>query len=176
MLRFFLGLCLAVAVTFQLWAESAGGLTWTAPTGWKSQGSRPMRAATYTVLAAEGDPEDGECVAYYFGPGQGGSVEANVQRWIGQFRTADGGPADDAAKTSTRTINGIHVTLVDVTGTYMFKPFPRAPKATPKPGYRMLAAIAEGPKGNVFFKLTAPRKTADEAEAAFQKMLGSFRR
>ena len=68
------------------------------------------------------------------------------------------------------------MTLVDVTGTYMFKPFPRARKATPKPGYRMLAAIAEGPKGNVFFKLTAPRKTADEAEAAFHKMLGSLRR
>jgi hypothetical protein len=51
-----------------------------------------------------------------------------------------------------------------------------APKATPKPGYRMLAAIAQGQDAPVFFKLTAPKKTADAAEPDYQKMLTSLKK
>ncbi len=154
-------------------AETAGGLSWTAPSNWKAQ-PKPMRAGNYAVPAAAGDSEDGECAVYYFGAGQGGSVDANVKRWIAQFQAPDGGPADKLAKTASETINGIKVTTVDLSGTYLFKPFPMAPKATPKPGYRMLAAIAEGSEAPLFFKLTAPKRTADAAEAAFRKMLASL--
>ena len=49
------------------------------------KGQAPMRAATYTV-------QDAECVVYFFGQGQGGSVEANIARWGGQF-TRNGQPA-----------------------------------------------------------------------------------
>jgi hypothetical protein len=135
-----------------------------------------MRAATYTLPAAAGDSEDGECAIYYFGPGQGGSADANVKRWVGQFQAPGGGPADALAKTTKKTINGLTVTIVDLTGTYMFRPAPMAPQATPKPGYRMLAAIAEGSQAPVFFKLTAPKKTADAAEADFLKMIESLKK
>jgi hypothetical protein len=118
-----------------LLAESAGGVSWTAPDGWTSQPKR-MRAANYVVPAAGGDSEGGECGIYFFGPGQG--------------------------------------TTIDLTGTYLFKPFPMAQQSTPKPGYRMLAAIAEAPQGPVFFKLTAPKVTTAAAEAIFQKMLASL--
>ena len=57
-----------------------------------------MRAASYTIPPAAGDSEGGECVVYYFGSGQGGGVEANIKRWIGQFTAPDGGPADKLAK------------------------------------------------------------------------------
>ena len=163
------------ALTASVSAESAGGLSWTAPAGWKSQAKR-MRAANYVVPAAGGDSEGGECGVYFFGPGQGGSVEANVQRWIGQFRTPDGGPADSLAKRDSETVNGIEITTVDLTGTYLFKPFPMARESTPKPGYRMLAAIAIAPQGPVFFKLTAPKATVDAAEAAFRKMIGALQK
>ncbi|MEZ5361088.1 MAG: hypothetical protein R2748_01800 [Bryobacterales bacterium] len=133
-----------------------------------------MRAASYKIPAAAGDSEGGECIVYYFGPGQGGSVEANVERWIGQFQAPDGGPADKLAKRSQKTINGIPVAFLDLTGTYLFKPFPMAPQATKKPGYRMLAAIAQGKDAPVFFKLTAPAKTAAAAESAFQAMVASL--
>ncbi len=133
-----------------------------------------MRAATYTISAAGGDSEGGECVVYYFGPGQGGGVEANVKRWVGQFQAPDGGPADPLAKRSHRTVNGIEVTLLDLTGTYLFKPFPMAPKATEKPGYRMLAAIVAGKDAPVFFKLTAPEKTAAAAALDFDRMIQSL--
>ena len=158
------------------WSQSAGGVSWTAPASWKAQRQRPMRAATYTVPAAGGDSEDGECGVYYFGTGGAGGVEANVKRWIGQFRAPDGGPADQLARRASEKINGITVTTLDLTGTYLFKPFPRAPRAIPKPGYRMLAAIVNAPEGEVFFKLTAPEKTTAAAEPDFRRMLQSLRK
>lgn len=158
------------------WAQRAGGVSWTAPTTWKTQPQKPMRAATYTVPAAAGDSEDGECAVYYFGPGGAGSIEANVKRWIGQFRSPEGGPADSLAQRARADINGIAVTTLNVTGTYLFKPFPMAQRAIPKLRHRMFAAIVSAPEGAVFFKLTAPEKTATAAEADFRHMLQSLKK
>ncbi len=163
--------CLASAG--QSAAQEAGGLRFDAPSGWESQ-PKPMRTANFVVPGAGGD---GECAVYYFGPGQGGGVEANIQRWLGQFLGADGRPLRAAdAKRTQRTVNGIEVTTLDVAGTYLFKPFPMARQAVEKPGYRMLAVIARGPDAPIFFKLTAPRETAAAAEAAFHKMIDSLRK
>src|SRR5215467_7181380 len=74
-------------------AESAAGVHWTAPAGWKTEAPQPMRAATYTVTAVSGDKANAECAVYFFGAGQGGSVEANIERWKEQFQAADGRPA-----------------------------------------------------------------------------------
>ena len=52
----------------------------------------------------------------YFGPGQGGTVDANVDRWRAQVLGADGKPA--VAKVTMRTVRGVKVTLVDSSGTY----------------------------------------------------------
>jgi len=165
----------ALALPVFLIAASGGGLTWDDPSDWKVVPSgSSMRAVTYEIPAASGESEAGECAVFYFGPGQGGGVQANIRRWIGQFRAPGGGPADDLAETGKKTINGLPVTIVSVSGTYMKKERPMARKATPMPGYRMLAAIVEGPQGSVFFKLTAPEKTADEAEPAFRNMLQSI--
>ena len=62
-------------------------LTWVDPSAWKlSPRKSPMRKATYIVPRKGGDPEDGELAVFYFGPGQGGSVDANVDRWVKQFK------------------------------------------------------------------------------------------
>ncbi len=166
----FLSLC-----SLPLAAESAGGVSWTAPESWKNQ-PRPMRAANYVIPAASGAAEDGELAVYYFGPGQGGGVEANIQRWVAQFQAPDGGPADNLAKRSTKNVNGMEVAILDLTGTYLFKTSPMAPTATLKPGYRMLAAIAPGTGAPVFFKLTAPKKTADAVESEFFKLVESLKK
>ncbi len=165
-----------IAVSPSLFAAEAGGVSFETPSGWTST-PKPMRAANYTIPAASGDSSDGEMAVYYFGPGQGGGVDANVRRWLGQFVKADGSPmTEGAADRSEQEVNGLRVTVLDVSGTYLFKPFPMAPRATPIPGYRMLAAIVQGPDAPVFFKLTAPAKTAAAAEADFRKVLASLRR
>src|SRR5512147_62942 len=155
-------------------AEQAGGLTWTAPPEWKSQGERPMRAATYSIPAAKGDAEPAELAVFYFGQGSGGGVDANVKRWIEQFQKADGTSAAKDAKVKKEKIAGLPATAVEVKGTYlggsMMGP------STPKPGYRLLGAIVEGPGGNVFFKLTGPEKTVSSAEKPFRKLLEGLKK
>src|ERR671910_905259 len=99
-----LALLLVVTADVVPRAESAAGIRWTAPAGWKTEAARPMRAATYTIPAAAGGGT-AECVVNYFGPGQGGSVAANVERWRGQVLGADGKPA--TAKIDKRTVRGV---------------------------------------------------------------------
>ena len=50
--------------------------------------------------------------------GAGGSVEANIDRWIGQFTQPDGSDTKKAAKIEQKKIGGQEVHLVDVAGTY----------------------------------------------------------
>ena len=160
------GCALAVATA----AESAGGLQWTAPASWKAQATRPMRAATYAVPAAPGDKEDGECAVFYFGPGQGGGVDDNLKRWASQFQT------DAKPQTAKKTINGLSVTTIDLSGTYLASAGPMSPTKTSKPGYRLLGGIVEGPQGGVFFKFTGPAKTVAASQAVFDKLLASVRK
>src|SRR5437773_2653611 len=92
-------------------AESAAGVRWTAPAGWTNEGARPMRAATYLIGPSSGDKAGAECAVYFFGAGQGGSVEANVDRWKGQFKGPGGKPA--TAKLAKRTIHCLTDTTTD---------------------------------------------------------------
>jgi hypothetical protein len=165
---------LSLALTGMARAGQAGGLTWTAPAEWKTQGERPMRAATYSIPAAKGDAEPAELAVFFFGKSEGGGVDANVKRWIEQFQKADGGSAAKEAKVKQEKIAGLPATTLDVKGTYlggsMMGP------STPKPGYRLLGAIVEGPGGNVFFKLTGPEKTVAGVEKTFRKMLDGLKK
>src|SRR6476619_1310835 len=88
---------LAIPAIVAVWAcsvnarsETAAGIRWTAPAGWSAGGPAPMRAATYAIAPVQGDTAAAECVLYFFGAGQGGSVEANIARWRGQFVDAAG--------------------------------------------------------------------------------------
>jgi hypothetical protein len=166
------GLILLMASS--LVADSAAGLRWTPPPNWKSEGQRPMRLATYQVAPAAGDKDGGECGVYYFGQGQGGGVDANIDRWVGQFQQPDGKPSKDVAKVQKRTVQGLKVTTVDVSGTYSGMAGPMAPQGSPKAGYRLLGAVVEGPQGSVFFKFTGPAKTVAQNQSLFEKMLSTL--
>ena len=160
----------AVLAGFAALAEGAGGVNWTAPAAWKTDAPRQMRVATYLIPAAKGDAEGGECAVFYFGAGQGGAVDANIQRWVGQFEGAKA-PAPKKEK-----LGGFDVTTVELAGTYQQSMGgPMGPK-TPKSGFKLLGAIVEGPQGNVFFKLTGPAKTVDAARAEFTKMLKELKK
>jgi hypothetical protein len=148
-------------------AESAAGLKWTAPPGWKSEAQRPMRVATYTIAPAPGDQDSAECAVYFFGAAQGGDAEANIERWKGQFRPSA------PPKTGKRTIHGFNVTTIDISGEYSGMGGPMA-KQSAKPGYRLLGAIVEGPGGNVFVKFTGPAKTIAANQQKFEQLLASF--
>jgi hypothetical protein len=132
-----------------------------------------MRKAQYRVPGPGGD---GECVVFYFGPGQGGDPQSNVDRWASQFKRADGSPAKGEAKMSAFDVGNLKVIEVEVAGTYSGGMTMGMGAAEEKPGYVLLGAIAEGPDANWFFKLTAPEKTARAQRAAFERMVKSLRK
>lgn len=138
--------------------------------------ANPMRRAQYKLPRADGDAEDGEIIVNYFGPGQGGNLSANLDRWRGQFSNADGSPlAADAAKTDTFEAGKLKVTLLDVSGRMSGSMTPGAPASSPKDNYRMLAAMVETAKGPWFFKCTGPQKTMDKHAESIRTMLKSVR-
>ncbi|MBI4445018.1 MAG: hypothetical protein HY645_03840 [Acidobacteria bacterium] len=149
-------------------------LNYSAPPEWIVETpSSPVRKAQYRLPKVSGDSEDAELAVFFF-PGQGGSVEANLDRWIGQFTKPDGSPAKDASKITNKDINGISLTIVDVSGTYNASMGPMT-DAKPKPGYRMIAAIAESANGPWFFKLTGPAGTVTKWESSFNDFLQTLK-
>jgi hypothetical protein len=154
-----------------LLADSVAGLKWSAPSAWTSQGRTSMRAATYVLPAAPGDEGSAECVVYFFGAGQGGSVEANLDRWKGQFTEPGGKPA--AAKVEKRTVHGLPVTMIESGGDYSGMGGPTAPGGV-KHHYSLLGAIVEGPGGTVFIKFAGPEKTVAANRRHFEDLIASF--
>ncbi len=157
-------------------SNQAAGVAWDMPSAWTREHDRAMRIATYSIPAAHGETEGAECGVFYFGVGQGGSVQANVDRWAGEFETANGKPARQAAQVQKTSIAGAEVTTVRCAGTYLAPSMGMGSPAVKKPHYALLGAIVEAPHGLVFFKLTGPEKTVDAAQPAFQSMLDSLRR
>ena len=147
---------------------SVAGLTWGVSARWAQAPDRPMRIATYTVPAAEGDTEGAECSVSYFGPDQGGVVDANIDRWVGQFEPTDG------PHKSTKDVSGMTVTLVKIGGTYLSPSGPMMQSLGRKEGFQLLGAIVPAPEGSVFFKMTGPAKTMAAAESEFDAMIGSL--
>jgi hypothetical protein len=132
-----------------------------------------MRVSQYQLPAADGDTEAASLVVYYFGPGQGGSVDANLERWIGQMQPPDGRPSKDKAKTETTTVNGMKVTLLDVAGTFAGGDMGGGGAGQSKPNFRMRAGVIETPKGAYFIKLVGPEKTVARWDQAFQEFVRS---
>jgi len=155
-------------------AETGSALKFAAPGDWISEApTSSMRKAQYRLPRVAGDPEDAELVVFYF-QGGGGGVQANIDRWIGQFTKADGSPAEDIAKTSHKVSHGIPITTVDVSGTYVAGMGSMATDSKGKPNFRMLGAVAEASSGPWFFKLTGPAKTVTKWESSFQSFLDTF--
>jgi len=153
-------------------SSAAREIAWTDPPGWQRVPSAsPMRKATYKVPAAPNDGDDGELAVFYF-RGEGGSTEANIQRWISQF--PDSKPSD--AKRTQRNVGGMSQTVVEVEGTYS-SGMPGGPNtpSSPKTGYRLIGAVVETPAGPYFFKLTGPKKTIEAARGTFLTMLDSVK-
>ena len=148
--------------------SGSAGLAWQTPDGWVEEPpSSQMRKAQYRVPGSAGD---GQCVVFYFGPGQGGEPMANAARWAGQFAQPGGGDPIAAMKTREETIGGRSVLHVETTGTYQ-NPMASDP---PLENAMLLAAIVQGPDANWFFKLTGPVDTVEAQRDAFGGLIASI--
>lgn len=153
---------------------SSGTLHWTDPTSWhRGTPSSSMRRAQYVIPASDPNAE-GELAVFWFGAGQGGSIESNLTRWYGQFEQPDGRPTASVATRETRTSHGLNVTVTRVEGRFNGGMMPGAPAPTAHEGYALLAAIVETPNGPWFFKMTGPRTTVAAATPSFDELVRSF--
>jgi hypothetical protein len=125
-----------------------------------------MRKATYKIPKAAGDPEDAELSVTQ----AGGSIEANVDRWVGQLSATK-----DAVQRSEQKVGRFKVTIVDIKGTFQGSGMPGAPPSPPKEHWELLGAIVEGTDPPHFFKLVGPEKTVTGARGDFDRLIGSLR-
>lgn len=155
--------------------QGSGEVVWSKPEGWvEERPSSTMRKAQYRLPTVEGDPEDASVVVFYF-QGGGGSVQANLDRWIDQFVQPDGRPSKEVAQVSRDTVNGLPQTTLDLTGTYLFQETPMASEKIEKPGFRMLASVIETSQGPHFVKMVGPEATVTHWAGSYQAFLKSFR-
>ena len=162
------------SVTIQS-ATASGELHFKVPDGWITERpSSSMRVGQYKLPKVEGDSEDASLVLYYFGATQGGSVQANIERWISQMQQNGGSSSKDEAKIDSLTVNGLKMTTVDVAGTYTAEMSPGSSERHNDANYRLRAAVIETPRGNYYVKLVGPAKTVGRWAQSFTNYLKSF--
>ena len=153
---------------------AASGLAFTAQEGWVTEKpTSAMRKAQYRLPHADKDAEDASLVVYFFGGGQGGDVQSNLDRWCSQFEQPDGKASKDVLKNSSRTVNGMTVHEADLSGTYVAETAPGSGEHVRKEGWRMLAAILEAKDGPYYAKLVGPSATIAKWEESFRNFVNA---
>jgi hypothetical protein len=146
-------------------SDAPGQIQWRKPDAWEDVNNpSPMRKATYKIPRAEGDSDDGELSVTT----AGGSVEANVERWVGQFEEKP------EAKSTAKEVGGVKVTIAEMSGTFKGGGPMMGGSGEPKKDWMMLAAIVHSEPQMYFFKLTGPKKTVEAARGDFDVLVGSI--
>lgn len=146
-------------------ALAEGHILLTAPAGWVRQEPRVrIIDAEFAVPPAEGDKDEGRVTIM----AAGGSVQQNLDRWVGQFGQTERNQVEKLQ------IAGREVQRIDLIGTYKDRKTPFTP-AVMRENYRMLGAIIPTQDhGNYFIKFYGPKATVTAQEEAFRKFLESL--
>jgi len=126
-----------------------------------------MRAANYTVPGRDGN-EAAHIVVFYFGQGQGGSIDANIDRWQSQFEPDENNDLVEP-QISRFEAGGMAVTLVELAGSWM-----KMGSTWYTPDQLFITAIVESPRGNVFIRFAGQTATVEGARPQFVKMVRSL--
>jgi hypothetical protein len=149
-------------------AGKPGPVGFDLPEGW--QDHPPTSSMRIAQARIPGDGGPAEMVVFYFGPGQGGGTQANLQRWIGQMQVAAGTqPEEDSFQ-----VGDLTVTHVTVHGTLLPSGMGTGP-TEPQPDSMLMGAVVEGPGGPWFFKVTGPEATLESQRDTFLEMLHTVR-
>ena len=139
-----------------------GGFSFDRPSGWGwVVPTSTMRKAQLDVVGDDGAKAD--VTFFHFGAGQGGGVQANVDRWFGQFQNA---------KTAQNEVafGGVRVVFVQAAGTFS-SGMPGGP-TTPLENHALRGAILQDEtKGDVFVKMTGPLALVESASTDFEAMV-----
>lgn len=139
------------------------------PSDWKKeQPSSRMRALQFGIPASEGDQRPAELAVFNFRGG--GTVDQNIQRWIGQF-DAQG----RSASLFEGQTDGGRYWLANISGTYNQSIGPPVLRKTEsQPESRVLAMIVVTKQGKVLYlKLTGPDKTVAAQAERLRQLIGA---
>lgn len=143
------------------------------PAGWvPAQPSSSMRVAQFSLPALLGG-EGAEVAAFFFPTGQGGSHEANIERWASQFAGPDGKPGKP--ELSVRKLADSEVSLVELKGTYA-RGVGMGPTGDAKPGQTLMIAMVETAAGRITLQMYGPSKAVAAQRENFIRLATGFRR
>jgi hypothetical protein len=150
-----------------------GPFSMVVPAGWtENPSTSSMRAAQFQLPAPAGG--EAEVVVYYFGQTGAGSVQANIDRWVNQFKQPDDKPSASVAKIEKATFAGQESSVVSVSGRYVAPAMPGGPP-TDKPDQSLVAAIVPSPQGPYYFRLVGSKAAVAAQEGPFREALGSLK-
>lgn len=139
------------------------GFTFKVPAGWRRA---ELTAAQQGFVDARFEiPKHGDDVKLTLSTISGG-VQANIDRWIGQFQMAEG----LAPETESVEVDGVPVTLVDLSGEF------QGMGQDPQARWRMLGAAFDGDPRDFYIKLTGPAAALDELREEFRAFVTSAKR
>lgn len=128
--------------------------------------SMQFRTLQYQVCAqasGKGAP-CADLIVSVFKLGDGGSVDANIERWKNQFQNTDGSPAQPTR--SQRVVAGVSVTRVDVKGAWKGMGMSQAQNNS-----EQLAAVIELPKETIYIRVVGPESIVEGARKDFEAMV-----
>lgn len=148
------------------------GLEAHAPAAWTMVPPATDKRLAQFKITAPGEGMTAEVIVYYFGKGEGGTAEANIERWQGQFIGTESRPVAPAVNRFQS--NGMTVTTAELHGAYA-RGIGVGPVGVPKPGQTLLAAVVETPEGNLIIQLHGKAASVNAQKEAFLAFVRSIR-
>lgn len=164
---------LAMGISQPLRGETLSGLGGAvkleAPAAWKVMPPK-SRIVEYEFQAPGGDGKDPARVTCM---SASGSIDDNIQRWIGQFKLTEG----TEPKKEKTEVAGCVVHVVEIEGTFketMGGPFAPGP-VVEKPDHAMLGAIIAKGDAKYFVKMVGSKAVVQANRDAFKKMVNEVK-
>jgi hypothetical protein len=157
------------ALAAETMRTEAAHLRFNVPRTWtRVPATADTEGARFRLPAATGDLADTEFVLRT-GADARPTADDQLARWYGRFTQPDGRPSSAAAAVFRQTVDGLRITRVDLTGTYVGS----APGAVEVgvSGYRLLGAFLEGDGGPWTLEILGPQATVGDARADFDALL-----
>lgn len=146
-----------------------------APAAWKAQETKKQfRTHEFVFPSSEKGAADGFMMVTHFGKGGGGDIDSNLRRWYGMVEQPDGSSTEKAAKKHEIKIDAGKIVWLDLSGTYLDRPFPASPDVTKRPKYRVFAAMIDaGAEGPYWIRAWGPEAVMASHRDGFEQFLKS---
>ena len=151
----------------------SGELKYRAPKAWTQEKPKmPMRLDQYRITP-QGSILEATLSVYTF-PGMVGGVDANLERWIGQFK--DDGKRE-LGEIQQFNYRGLPVTIVYISGTYVRSLAPMLANAPTEEvsNQGLLAAIVELKEKKYFFKMIGDKDAVYAETDRFDELISSLK-